>query len=49
MMSGEYFLTKEDKEKKKKDEKQAKRESKKIEKIQTKNMQYEVPDEDLPQ
>ena len=49
MMSGEYFLTKDEKEKKKKDEINAKREVKKQEKIQTKNQMFEAPEEDMPQ
>ena len=48
MMSGEYFLTKDEKEKQKKDEIAAKREVKRAEKIQAKNMMFEAPEEDKP-
>lgn len=47
MMSGEYFLTKDEVEKKKKDEIQARRDQKKQEKIEAKNRLYEAPEEDL--
>ena len=48
-MSGEYFLTKDEKEKKKKDEVLAKREHKRAEKINAKNQVFDAPEEDLPQ
>ena len=46
MMSGEYFLSKDEKEKQKKDEILAKREVKRQSKIESKNMTFEAPEED---
>ena len=46
MMSGEYFLTQEEKDKKKKDEIRAKRETKRAEKIESKNKQFQSPEEE---
>jgi ribosomal RNA assembly protein len=48
MISGEYFLTKDEKEKKKRDEVTAVREAKKQKKVEAKNQQFEAPAEDQP-
>jgi ribosomal RNA assembly protein len=48
MMSGEYFLTKDEKDKKKRDEIQTQREAKRAEKVEAKNKLFQAPEEDQP-
>jgi hypothetical protein len=48
MMSGEYFLTDEEKGRKQRDTLKAKREAKRLEKMDAKNKTLEAPAEDAP-
>ena len=48
-MSGEYFLTKEQKNEKAQEEKREKTEQKKRDRVSRQNALFEAPDEDLPE